>query len=141
MEHSTTSNPGVNAALASQYNRRLLVCISPIVWRNLYWLDDDLRREDGVMTFTSGGVIYTNKYTETVNMDDACPLIRYAEVILNSAEAYTRLGGAANLTAGLNALNQVRDRSLANPATQSYTGATFANGDEHTAATLNESRI
>lgn len=90
MEHSVTNHPGVNAALASQYARRLLVCISPISWRNSYWLDDDLRREEGVMTFTADGVKYTNKYQEQTNMDDPCPIVRHAEVLLFLAEAYTR---------------------------------------------------
>ena len=43
---AATLNPGVNAALASQYNRRTLVCISPIIWRDPSWLVDDKRRED-----------------------------------------------------------------------------------------------
>ncbi len=140
MEHSTNSNPGVNAALASQYNRRLLVCISPIVWRNSYWLEDDLRRGEDVMVFFYEGIPFTNKYTEATNMDDACPIIRYAEVLLNMAEAYTRLGGS-NVATGLNYLNDVRDRSLADPATQSYNGASFADADEQLAAILAERRI
>ena len=140
MEHSTNSNPGVNAALASQYNRRLLVCMSPMIWRNSYWLEDDLRREENVMIFFYEGIPFTNKYTETTNMDDACPLIRYAEVLLNMAEAYTRNGGGSVAT-GLGYLNQVRDRSLADPATQSYTGASFADADEQLAAILAERRI
>lgn len=141
MEHSVTNNPGVNAALASQYNRRLLVCISPIIWRNSYWLADDLRREEGVMTFTSDGVKYTFKYKEDVNMDDPCPLIRYAEVLLNMAEAYTRRGGAGDIANGLTNLNLVRDRSLADKATQSYVAADFADADEQLAAILAERRI
>ena len=34
MENTPTNNPGVNGALGSQYNRRGLVVISPIIWRN-----------------------------------------------------------------------------------------------------------
>jgi starch-binding outer membrane protein, SusD/RagB family len=48
MENSATNNPGVNAALASQYKNRQLVAISPIVWRNSYWLQDDKRRKEGI---------------------------------------------------------------------------------------------
>lgn len=140
IEHSSNSNPGVNAALASQYNRRVLVCISPIVWRNSFWLEDDLRREEDVMVFLYEGAYYTFKYTEDVNMDDPTPIIRYAEVLLNLAEAYTRKGGG-NVATGLNYLNQVRDRSLANPATQSYIAADFADADEQLAAILAERRI
>ncbi len=141
MEHSVTNHPGVNAALASQYARRLLVCISPISWRNSYWLDDDLRREEGVMTFTADGVKYTNKYQEQTNMDDPCPIVRHAEVLLFLAEAYTRRNTGGDLANGLTYLNEVRDRSLADPATQSYTGASFADEDEQLAAILAERRI
>ena len=117
MENSATNNPGVNAALASQYKRRMLVCVSPIVWRNSFWLADDKRRQSPEMVFVSAGQIYTNKYQDDVNYTDPSPLMRYPEVLLNLAEAYARDGQAAN---ALTYLNMVRDRSLANPATQSY---------------------
>lgn len=140
MENSVNSNPGVNAALASQYNRRQLVCISPIIWRNSYWLEDDLRREEDVMVFFVEGIPFTNKYTEATNMDDPCPIIRYAEVLLNMAEAYTRQGGG-DVATGLVFLNEVRDRSLADPATQSYTAADFASANDQLRAILEERRI
>src|SRR5690606_30898341 len=44
--HSASNNPGVNAALASQYNNRKLVSISPIIWRDPSWLVDDKRRTE-----------------------------------------------------------------------------------------------
>ena len=138
MENDVNSNPGVNAALASQYNRRLLVLISPIVWRNKFWLPDDKRREEGVMVFTVEGIKFTNKYTETVNMDDPCPLIRYAEVLLNMAEAYARKNDVINAR---DYLNQVRDRSLADPATQSYQATDFADNIELLEAILGERSI
>lgn len=138
MENDVNNNPGVNAALASQYNRRLLVCISPIVWRNRYWLEDDKRREEDVMVFTVDGIKFTNKYTESVNQDDPCPIIRYAEVLLNLAEAYAREGDVTN---GLKYLNMVRDRSLADPATQSYLATDFADNIELLEAILNEKSI
>lgn len=122
------NNPGVNGALASQYNRRLLVCISPIIWRDPSWLVDDKRRSDtrdsdlkpDGMVFTNLGRKYTAKYRDDVNYTDPAPVIRYAEVLLNMAEAYARLT-AANLPKSLEVLNIVRNRSLANPATQQYT--------------------
>jgi hypothetical protein len=119
---AATLNPGVNAALASQYKRRTLVCISPIIWRDTEWLADDKRRFESAsdplaMVFTLSGRKYTNKYKDDVNHTDAAPVIRYAEVVLNMAEAYARTDDAVN---GLKFLNQVRDRALAAPATQSY---------------------
>ena len=146
--HAATNNPGVNAALASQYNRRRLVCISPIIWRDPSWLVDDKRRNetyDGAgnpdgMVFTFSGRKYTAKYRDGVTYTDAAPVIRYAEVLLNMAEAYARKT-SPDLTESLNKLNAVRNRSLANPVTQAYTSSTFADATELVGAILKERRI
>ncbi len=144
MENSATNNPGVNAALASQYKRRQLVAISPIVWRNSYWLEDDKRRKEGDMVLTrrnTAGVVtglFTQKYQDDTNYTDASPMMRYAEVLLNIAEAYARNG---NIGEGLKYLNMVRDRALANKATQSYTAASFADNKALLKAILAERRI
>jgi len=139
MENSATVNPGVNAALASQYGRRQLVCMSPIIWRNLSWLSDDKRRADGLMTFKiASGVVFTNKYKDQTNYTDPSPMIRYAEVILNMAEAYARKGDVTN---GLAYLNMIRNRALANPATQAYTATSFATNVALLGAILTERRI
>lgn len=150
LENSGTNNPGVNAALASQYKRRLLVCISPIIWRDPAWLSDDKRRlttteatlATNQLVYVSGGRMYTNKYKDVTNYTDASPLIRYAEVVLNMAEAYTRLDptGAPDANA-LALLNQVRNRSLADPSTQAYTAGNFATNVELLGAILKERRI
>ncbi len=144
IENSATNNPGVNAGLASQYKRRLLVCISPIVWRNPRWLEDDKRRTTGPGTDVNSMVIdvsgrkFTNKYKDDTGYSDGSPLIRYAEVLLNAAEAYARNG---DITNGLANLNMVRDRALADPTTQSYTSASFADNIELLGAILDERRI
>ncbi len=139
MENSATSNPGVNAALASQYNRRELVAMSPIIWRNEKWLVDDKRREEGAMTRTpASGVVFTNKYKDVTNYSDPSPMMRYAEVILNIAEAYARKNDVTN---GLKYLNMVRDRALATPETQSYTASDFADNVALLGAILVERRI
>lgn len=145
-----TNNPGVNAALASMYNRRRLVCISPIIWRDPSWLVDDKRRSetydtanppmpDG-MVFTVSGRKYTAKYRQTVTQDDAAPVIRYAEVLLNMAEAYARLS-TPDLPNALTKLNQVRNRSLASPGTQAYTSSSFTTPATMVGAILIERRI
>ncbi|WP_026730444.1 RagB/SusD family nutrient uptake outer membrane protein [Flavobacterium denitrificans] len=139
IQHSPTANPGVNGALASMYKQRLLVSISPIIWRDPKWLATDKRRQEGVMVNTSAGVKYTNKYTDNVNLTDATPVIRYAEVLLNMAEAEARLG--TNMTGAITLLNKVRDRSLANPATETYTAASFASQAEVVQAIIKERRI
>jgi hypothetical protein len=144
MENSATNNPGVNAALASLYSAtstggRALVCMSPIIWRNTSWLVDDKRRADGTMTLkATSGIVYTNKYKDVVNKSDPSPMIRYAEVLLNLAEAYARKGDVTN---GLTYLNMVRNRSLAAPATQAYTAASFKDNVELLGAVLTERRI
>jgi hypothetical protein len=149
IQHSSTSNPGVNAGLASMLRNRLLVTISPIIWRNSSWLADDKRRKETYddkglptgMVFTSAaGQKYTNKYTDVTNLTDAAPVIRYAEVLLNMAEAQARLA-TPNLTESLNLLNKVRNRSLANPTTQAYTVATLNTPVALVKAILDERRI
>ncbi len=140
IKHSAAINPGVNAALASQYKRRLLVAISPIIWRDPSWLADDKRREEGVMIFTSSGRKFTYKYKDETNYTDAAPVIRYAEVLLNMAEAHARKT-SPDLTTSLNLLNQVRNRALANVATQAYTSTSFANASALVGAILKERRI
>ncbi|MBB4804456.1 hypothetical protein HNP37_004548 [Flavobacterium nitrogenifigens] len=138
IQHSATANPGVNAALASILKDRALVCISPIIWRDPQWLADDKRREDGKFIYTASSIKYTNKYTDVTNRTDAAPIIRYAEVVLNMAEAQAR---QSNLPAALTLLNSVRNRSLANPTTQAYTAASFTTDAAMVAAILKERRI
>lgn len=138
IQHSATSNPGVNASLPSILRNRALVCISPIIWRDPSWLATDKRREEGKFIFTTGGVKYTNKYVDITNQTDGAPVIRYAEVVLNMAEAQARL---SNLPAALTLLNTVRNRSLAAPATEAYTAASFTTNATMVAAILKERRI
>ncbi|MBF4494358.1 RagB/SusD family nutrient uptake outer membrane protein [Flavobacterium sp. MR2016-29] len=138
IQHSSTANPGVNAALASILKNRLLVTISPIIWRDPSWLATDKRREEGKLIVTASGRKYTNKYTDITNSTDAAPVIRYAEVVLNMAEAQARL---SNLPGALTLLNSVRNRSLAAPATEAYTTASFTTNATMVAAILKERRI
>lgn len=140
IKHSAAMNPGVNAALASQYKRRLLVAISPIIWRDPSWLVDDKRREEGVMVFTSAGRKYTYKYKDETNYTDATPIIRYAEVILNMAEAQARKS-SPDLPTALSLLNQVRNRSLADVATQAYTSSSYSDATSLVGLILKERRI
>jgi hypothetical protein len=138
--HSSTMNPQVNAALASILKNRALVCISPILWRDSQWLADDKRREDGKFIYTASGIKYTNKYYDVTNLTDPAPIIRYAEVVLNMAEAQARLS-TANLPTALGLLNQVRNRSLANVATQAYTSASYTTQADLVKLILKERRI
>lgn len=148
IQHSPTSNPGNNGALSAMFRSRALIAISPIIWRNTGWLADDKRREETYdaegkptgMVLTTGGVKVTNKYTDETNKTDAAPVIRYAEVLLNMAEAEARLT-TPNVTESLRLLNLVRNRALADPTTQAYTSASFATAADLVKAILLERRI
>lgn len=79
--------------------------------------------------------MYSNKYKDTSTLSDASPLLRYAEVLLNRAEAKARLDDATYLED----LNMVRNRSLASPTAEQYT--LFANKTATVNAVLLERRI
>ncbi|MBB6003185.1 RagB/SusD family nutrient uptake outer membrane protein [Arcicella rosea] len=67
---------------------------------------------------------------------DFVPVLRYAEVLLNLAEAKARLAGASVDASALALLNAVRGRS-----TTAYTAADFANSTALVNAILTERRI
>jgi hypothetical protein len=81
---------------------------------------------------------FTGKYKDDTNYTDASPMMRYAEVLLNVAEAYARNN---NVAEGLKYLNMVRDRALADKATQSYKASDFADNVALLKAILAERRI
>ena len=141
IENSDTNNPTVNGALASMHASRNLIAISPVIWNNANWLATDKRRGASmVLTPTSGAIAnrkYTLKYKDVTTRSDAAPIVRYAEVLLNRAEAKARLGDATYLTD----LNAVRNRSLANAGTEAYTASSFTSPGTRVNAVLIEKRI
>jgi len=145
--NSANVNPGVNGALASQYKRRTLIAISPIIWNDTEWLEDDKRRlttdkgdvNGEYMIYKTETGLYTNKYRDDVNYTDSTPIIRFAEVLLMKAEAEARLNGVTS--AALDALNAVRDRALTDPSTQSYTLSSFTDKEAFVKAVIKERRI
>lgn len=143
MENSANNNPTTNGSLPQMYNGkgRALVCISPIIWRNASWLSDDKRRGATMAYRASNGLWFSEKYRDYTTFTDAAPVIRHAEVLLNLAEAYARRNNAGDLTLALQYLNQVRNRSLANPTTQAYTASSFADNTAMVDAILTERRI
>ncbi|MFT4023253.1 MAG: RagB/SusD family nutrient uptake outer membrane protein [Flavihumibacter sp.] len=76
-----------------------------------FWVTGDLRRSLLTVQQTTNGARYyfTYKYRDYQNRSDYAPIIRYAEVLLNVAEAYARTGENDK---ALNLLNAVRDRSV-----------------------------
>jgi starch-binding outer membrane protein, SusD/RagB family len=122
LSNTNASNPGTQNYLAHYYN-------SPS--GESYYINTasaaftaldaaDARR---TMMSTVGGKIYIQKYTDNTNRADYSPVIRYAEVLLNRAEALVRSGNAVTQEA-VNLLNAVRTRSF--PA-GAYTIDSFAN--------------
>lgn len=141
INQTAQANAGVNGALGSQYGRRLLVAISPIIWNNAGWLVDDKRRaygSDTDLVREVDGSLYTNKYRDHSTYSDLTPIIRHAEVKLNIAEAMAREG---DLQGAIDRLNEVRDRALVDPTTQSYTLSDLQTDKDIVEAIILERRI
>jgi hypothetical protein len=142
IENSETDEASVNGAMAAMMSARqggrMLVAFSPILYNNTnYWLENDKRRSM-LLYSTSTDYWYCDKYQEVTTRKEYAPIIRYAEVLLNYAEAELRLGYNS---LALELLNAVRNRSLNNPATETYTAASFATTKAFLDAILWERRI
>lgn len=137
--NSATSNGGVNGALAnmlgpSSKTARDLVATSPNLYNADFWVTDDKRRTGLQIGQTTGNYpfYYTYKYREYGVFGDWAPIIRYAEVLLNVAEANARTGKDEQAFALFNA---VRNRSVAQE--EQFTEAP----EDLIQAILNERRI
>jgi starch-binding outer membrane protein, SusD/RagB family len=121
--NSASSNGGVNGALPQMFGPsstatiasagRGLVGISPNFYNATFWVTGDKRRD--LLTVQQGSspkIYFSYKYRDYINRTDWAPIIRYAEVLLNVAEADARLGGALPLAKAFNLLNAVRNRSV-----------------------------
>jgi hypothetical protein len=141
---STTANGGVNGALPAMLGPadkggRGLVCTSPNLYNASFWVSGDTRRSLLQVQQTSPATAkyyFNYKYRDYTTDTDWNPILRYAEVLLNVAEAYSRTN---NLTNSLSLLNAVRNRAV--PAASQYTAASFATSLTMTQAILNERRI
>jgi hypothetical protein len=150
IENNDVDNAGVNGALPTMYNvskapvnGRALVCISPVLWNNTWFLDTDLRKSSTMVDDDAAGpgraAKYTKKYSDAVARTDNAPVIRYAEVLLNMAEAIQRQVGTPDARA-LALLNAVRNRSVTTLADQ-FTIASFPTANDLVTAVLRERRI
>ncbi len=141
IENSTEDNPDVNGSLGQMMSGRdggrAIITSSPTVYNSSYWTKDDKRR-NLLLYRASDDYYYCDKYQDPTSQDAWAPLLRYAEVLLNEAEAAAR---ANNKTLALEKLNEVRDRSLANPAQESYKASDFADTKSLVEAILWERRI
>ena len=146
VKNDPLDNGSVNGAPAAMYGStdllgRGLVCVSPIIWNNTGWLAEDLRR---TTLYRNGGTaigraMMTTKYTDYSGRGDNTPIIRWAEVLLNQAEAEARVATGISQRA-IDLLNMVRNRSLPSTANQ-YTASSFASRTALIRAILLERRI
>lgn len=146
IKNDPLDNGSVNGALAGMYGStdllgRGLVCVSPIIWNNAGWLAEDLRR---TTLYRNGGTaigraMLTTKYNDYSGRGDNTPIIRWAEVLLNQAEAEARVATAVSQRA-VDLLNLVRNRSVTTTASQ-YTVSSFATRIDLLKAILLERRI
>jgi len=147
MEMSATDDLNTNSALARMLGTpakgaRGEYLISPIIWNKDFWNADDLRRTaQFVLPSADGNYYYINKFRDYTQWTDFVPVIRYAEVILNLAEAQSR---TTDLSAdALKNLNAIRNRAIpaGSLSMTPYVMGNFADGKALTQAILNERRI
>ena len=126
------------AMMSARTGGRAIVTSSPTIYNTSYWLADDKRRD--LLYYSSAyDYYYCDKYQNVTTREEYAPIMRYAEVLLNYSEAVLRQGG--NNTLALELLNAVRNRSLADPTSQEYTAADFADTKAFLDAILWERRI
>jgi len=140
---SDKANPGVNGAITNMYGpaslgARDLIAVSPNLYNAPFWLPTDKRKME--LTYKQDvpngdyNFVFAYKYRKFgAAIDDWNPIIRYAEVLLNAAEAYAYNG---NDSQALRLLNAVRDRSV--DASDSFGGTPPADLKQ---AVYNERRI
>ncbi|GAB3576581.1 RagB/SusD family nutrient uptake outer membrane protein [Hymenobacter daeguensis] len=148
VENSNTDNPGVNGAIANVFGSsvsvasggiggRALLAVSPILYNAPFFTCNDARRTVMMQQDGPGGrtAYVLKKYLDAATSTDYNPILRYAEVLLNQAEALARTGSSAPALALLNA---VRNRSVA--AADQYAAGALT-GTALVQAILNERRI
>lgn len=147
VENSNTDNPSTNGSIAGVFGSsasianggiggRSLLAVSPNLYNAPFFTCTDLRRTQMMQTDGVRTAYVLKKYLDAATFTDYNPIIRYAEVLLNQAEALSRTGATTQAQALLNA---VRNRSVA--TADQYTSATAPTGNALTQAILNERRI
>lgn len=101
---------------------------------NAGWLATDLRR---TLVVTSGGKQYLAKFPGAAPFTDWAPVIRYAEVLLNLAEARVRSTNTIDVQA-IALLNSIRSRS---DAITIFAPGSFADANALLDAIMTERRI
>lgn len=149
IENNDVDNAGVNGAAPSMYSAsvvggRGIIGISPVIWNQPFFPANDFRKsaemvvQDGA-TSPGRGAMFSRKYADATARTDNAPIIRYAEVLLNTAEAIARTSTGVDARA-LQLLNAVRNRAVPAGAGR-YTSASFTTNQDLIQAILNERRI
>jgi hypothetical protein len=122
MPFTTTNGPGTQNGMAHYYNSAssesfYLNKAAGFAWAAMN--DADARK---TMLVTSGGNVFLGKFPDFTTLTNFAPVIRYAEVLLNRAEALVRSGGTVTQGA-IDLLNAVRTRSYPAGAYTSFANA------------------
>jgi hypothetical protein len=123
MPFTPTNTPGGQNGLPHYYNPASSESYYLVVAAGSTYSRIDPTDARRTMMVTSGGNTFLGKYPDFTTLTNYAPVIRYAEVLLNRAEAIVRSGGSVTQGA-VDLLNAVRTRSF--PA-GAYTLASFAN--------------
>lgn len=139
--NNTLDNPNTNRALPMHYTPQNLggrgdVYIADAYFNIPQFTMNDKRRS--MIVIGADNNPYTTKYTDVGNRADWAPVIRYAEILLNKAEAVVEQTNTVDQVA-VDLLNEVRNRSVVgNPP---YVVGDFANAQALLNAILAERRI
>lgn len=115
---ATTNPPGTQNSLSSYYNPQSNALVYYInnsgagIYADAAWPATDARKVKLTALYTSGNLVNVpvlKKYAVTSPFTDFIPIIRYAEILLNVAEAEAAPGG--NATRARELLDAVRRRS------------------------------
>jgi len=127
MPMTTLDNVSGQSSLAYEYNINQEYSLNPAgILGNATWRTTDARR---TMLRTSGTTAYLMKYRLANPYLDYVPVIRYAEVLLNYAEALARkpTPDLATATAVLTAVHQRADASYVFPETATASATALTN--------------
>lgn len=111
MPHTSSNNAGTQNHLAHYFESGSDESYYLVTAPGSAYAAMDATDARKVMMQTAGGKVYLRKYIDRATRTDYAPVIRWAEILLNRAEALVRKGGTVNEQA-VNLLNAVRTRSF-----------------------------
>lgn len=94
----------MSAMMSAREGGRAMCPTSPTLYNSKFWKGDDKRR-NLVLYRASDDYYFCDKYQNPQTREEYAPILRYAEVLLNEAEAAARAG---DKTLALEKLNQVK---------------------------------